>query len=406
MKNLLFCFSILVSGMGLSQTWQTINTFADLGIHAPHYGFKLNRYTNDLWFLAGYQVACLHPNGSVDTLEIDALTTAGDNAEPDIEFTPERPYLLNAFSGLYKVNTDYSIDLVYPGYYLSETIYANGDTIYYPLEDPQGYLKYFNSSTETAMINFDRIAGKGDQIYGAFNTTGSLQKYTGNTSDGYESYSQIDDQYICGQFNDLKFSPYSDTFYVACAAGVSKAINLDFIDSIVPENTVNMPSSNVLEIEFDDQDRIWACFGDVNDVPFALARLDGDTWTNYSDNTNSPIDFSKYLGFEVDTMGNVWVMEYVRMHTLLNPNSPVWLGTTELSNSSLNVYPIPASEMVIIDLPSGTGQLTVTSMTGEILYAETGNQSQFTLDVSNWSKGCYIISWTDGARFVRSKIIK
>lgn len=55
-----------------------------------------------------------------------------------------------------------------------------------------------------------------------------------------------------------------------------------------------MPSPNVLEIEFDDKDSLWAVFGDANDVPFAISKLEVNTWTSRFDNTNSPIDFPTF----------------------------------------------------------------------------------------------------------------
>jgi len=389
-----------------SQTWQTVrlNTSAGLNIFPPYKGFKINPYTNDLWFLNTSRVSCLEADGSVHFLDLSEYPSG---CNPDITFTPSNPYFRNTFSGLYRVNADYSKVLVYSGNDLGN-VYSNGDTVYMDLHSSSnGYLTYTANGIFTVPIDFSRIEAKGTIKYPAYTIDGNFMKYTGSGFGGFQTYNAIDDEYLCGLFHDAKFSRLTDTFYVSCTQGITKAINYDFNDSIVPSNTINMPSANVIEFEFDDQDRLWAVFGDANDVPFAFARLDGNEWTNRYDVSNCPINFAEYKGLEIDTLGNLWISERFYLHTLLTPNSPVWLGTQELSLETLEAYPNPAEDQVTIKLPNAGGRLQVATLSGVVLLEESNlTEKEVSLDISSWTKGCYVATWTDDDRKQQVLIVK
>jgi len=253
MKKLILILLIGITRSLQAQTWQTVrlNTSAGLNIFPPYKGFKINPYTNDLWFLNTSRVSCLEADGSVHFLDLSEYPSG---CNPDITFTPSNPYFRNTFSGLYRVNSDYSKVLVYSGNDLGN-VYSNGDTVYMGLWSSE-YLTYTSNGIFTTPMSFDMINARGNIKYTAYDINGSLVKFTGNGFDGYEFYSVIDDDYFCPQFHDAKFSRLTDIFYVSCTQGITKAINYDFNDSIVPSNTINMPSANVIEFEFDDQDRL------------------------------------------------------------------------------------------------------------------------------------------------------
>jgi hypothetical protein len=157
-----------------------------------------------------------------------------------------------------------------------------------------------------------------------------------------------------------------------------------------------MPSSNVLEIEFDHLDGLWAVFGDVNDVPFALAKLEGNTWTNVFDGSNSPIDFTNFLGVEIDTLGNVWVVDNVQLHTLHTPNSPGWLTTYELEKPSsiFSVYPNPSHGTMHLTINPNTtvSTIEITDLSGKLLKSMACT-SELEL---NLGRGQYFICLKDG----------
>jgi len=399
MKRLLLILLISIAGSLQAQDWQSVRLNTTLGIFAPYDCFKLNPYTNDLWFCSSEMVASLNHDGSV--LFMDMADISEPPYKRDIAFTPNHVYFLNESTGLYRINSDFSKMLVLSDNNLRKA-YSNGDTVYAARSDD--FVKYTSMSTTITDLNFDKLYGKGANFYPA-NTP--IYKYTGQTSDGYEPYFNLDPEIICNSFHDAKFSRLTDTFYVSCTQGITKAINYDFNDSIVPSNTINMPSANVIEFEFDDQDRLWAVFGDANDVPFAFARLDGNEWTNRYDASNCPINFAAYKGLEIDTLGNLWVSESFYLHTLLTPNSPVWLGTQELALETLEAYPNPAAEQVTIKLPNAGGRLQVAGLSGVVLLEEKViTEQELSLDISSWRKGCYVATWMDGDRRQQVLIVK
>ncbi len=372
-----------------AQTWTTLNTM-QMGNAAASPGFKLDVYRNDLWYLsydfsAPYKISCFHlSDGSVDV--IDALS-----ANSDVAFTPASRFFMSFASGLYKVNSDFTLTNKYSGDYNS-ALFQNGDTIYMPMAEPSGLLRYTENGWLITLPAFKLICAKDSQFYPANSTDGSLRKYTGNGASGYESYSTIDDQYICGLFNDIKFSPYSDTIYVACAAGISVGVNYDFVDSITPDNTTNMPSANVLEFEFDLENRMWACFGDVNGDAFALARLDGDTWTNYYDANNSPITFDTYKGMEIDTTGNLWVAATTKTYLLDLGETPLWLGTSELKEEFISLAPNPATEQCELSFPDAEERVvTVMTVQGQVLETHVTQTNSFSMDLTGLAKGNYLV---------------
>jgi len=400
MKRLLLILLIGITGSLRAQIWQTVRLSTTLGIYAPYDCFKLNPYTNDLWFCNNEMVASLSSNGERRFMDMTGVSDLP--ADHDLAFTPAYTYFADEIYGLFRINNDYSKTQVYNDMYVGK-VFSNGDMGLYDSE----YLTYTTNGTFSTPMAFNRINAKGTIKYTAYDINGSLVKYTGNGFDGYQFYDIIDDEYLCTQFHDAKFSRLTDTFYVSCTQGITKAINYDFNDSIVPSNTTNMPSANVIEFEFDDQDRLWAVFGDADNVPFAFARLDGNEWTNRYDASNCPINFAAYKGLEIDTLGNLWISESFYLHTLLTPNSPVWLGTQELIMETLQAYPNPAEDQVTIKLPNAGGRLQVADLSGIVLLEESNlTEKEVSLDISSWTKGCYVATWTDGERKQQVLIVK
>ncbi|HLP54817.1 MAG TPA: T9SS type A sorting domain-containing protein [Fluviicola sp.] len=393
MKTLLYTCCLLLVSTVYSQTWHT-NTTYGVGVTLPGEAFKINPYQNDLWFLNDHtntaNVMCLHLNtGEVDTV---FFTVCPSLCDKDVAFTSNYTYLSGYYSGLYRVNNDYSFTNVYNNVYV-DYLSQNNDTIYMALIDDSQYLSYTSNGSIISSPGFRRITAKGNFKYSSYSFDGSLQKYTGQTSDGYEAYSSVDAEHICGLFHDIKFSPYSDTIYVACTAGISLGYNYDFNDSITPNNTTDMPSANVLEFEFDLENHIWACFGDANDVPFAFARLDGDTWTNRFDNTNCPVSFSNYHGMEIDTIGNIWIAESNKVHTLSWGNAPQWLGVNELQTLQFSVSPNPTHDVFTLEVPEAEGySVRIFTPTGQEIVRFDAEDTMKEVDLSTLPQGVYIVN--------------
>jgi hypothetical protein len=266
-----------------------------------------------------------------------------------------------------------------------------------------GFRKFYNSTTEIYGKNYTEIDAKGSFIYG---NNGSSVVYKYEPSSNTSTILNSDPHYLWTIFHDTKFSRKSDTLYVAGKKGISYAYNYDFLDTITPNNTINMPSPNVLEIEFDDKDSLWAVFGDANDVPFAISKLEGNTWTSRFDNSNSPIDFSHFYGLEIDTLGNLWVADLNYLHTFLTPNSPSWLGTENLTPSfNINVFPNPSSDNITIsEIPLSLigSNATITDLNGKQMIHFAITDQQQNLDCSTLKNGVYFLR----IGLINQKIIK
>jgi hypothetical protein len=202
-----------------------------------------------------------------------------------------------------------------------------------------------------------------------------------------------DPEYLGGIYNEKKFTRLTDTIYFAFDNGISKAYNYDFFDTITPFNTTNMPSGNVLEMEFDENDTLWAVFGDGSDVPFAIAKLDGTTWTNEINAGNSPIDFSNFYGFEMDTLGNMWFVDNAALHTIVTQDSPGWLGLDEKHlESMIGVFPNPTNSSISIELPtSANNPIRIIDLSGNLIKEFETDQVSFQIDISDLANGVYLI---------------
>ncbi len=388
--KLVVVFIILFSTGLKAQTWQSISK---LGTYetAPYRQFSIDPYRNNIWFIHDTKVSVIENSGNIHVFtsaELGPLWTV-DNIQ--FAFTPSNIYYnINIFG--FHTFTNYQSTLIDSSFCDYLNITTDFDTIYVTMANQTGFRKFYNSTTEIYGKNYTEIDAKGSFIYG---NNGSSVVYKYEPSSNTSTILNSDPHYLWTIFHDTKFSRKSDTLYVAGKKGISYAYNYDFLDTITPNNTINMPSPNVLEIEFDDKDSLWAVFGDANDVPFAISKLEGNTWTSRFDNSNSPIDFSHFYGLEIDTLGNLWVADLNYLHTFLTPNSPSWLGIENLTSSfQINVFPNPSSDNIIIsEIPQSLigSNATITDLNGNQLIHFSITDQQHNLDCSTLKKGAYLL---------------
>jgi hypothetical protein len=362
--------------------------------------FVVNPYTNDLWFVQAENVHVIKNDGTVKGYTSNELGELYVGMVVRFTFTPDSVYFYKNNFGLFQFFNNSSTQLYQStsGFY---SISNNIDSVYVGMPSVP-YLKSIGSTFFDNNLYAVQIIGKNQFIYKTLGINSALVKYFGSNQADHQYYSQIDDEYICPQFHDIKFSRHTDTLYVSCKQGICFAYNYDFLDTITPFNTVNMPSPNVLEMEFDHLDRLWAVFGDENDQAFSIAMLDGNTWTNYYDAANSPIRFvnswsggNAFRGMEIDTLGNVWVCDNDHLHTLLNPNTPEWvLNTKQLDMTNINIFPNPTSSSVHIDFGKlkGEKELILYDLSGQLILKNYTQQNNYILQLERLSKGIYILS--------------
>ena len=397
--KIVLLFICVLSFLKSNAQWQSISKTNGFEV-APYQQFILNPYKNQLWFVSSTKVSVLDDDGNVqlfDSTDLGELWT-GDNL--NFVFTPNDIYYNIDVFGLHKFTNYVStpLETSLSNYF---SLYSNGDTIYVTKKDLQGFVKYYNNQSFPFNRNFRNIYAKGVYFYGSNGNFTSIFRYNAILNE-ITNLNQ-DPQYLGGIYNELKFSRHSDTLYVAGKKGISFAYNYDFLDTITPNNTTNMPSPNVLEIEFDHEDKLWAVFGDASDVPIGLAKLEGSTWVNRYDATNSPIDFNNYLGMEIDTLGNVWVVDNQHLHTLLSENSPAWLSTVELKpTTTFSIHPNPTKDYIELSTENPIGEYQLLDAQGRIVKTDKIHTTNQLIDLTRLHSGIYFIA-IDGnvKRFVK-----
>jgi hypothetical protein len=397
--RIVLLFICVLSFLKSNAQWQSIPRNGTYET-APYRQFIIDPYRNSIWCIQDLKVSVIENSGTIHkftSTNLGELWT-GDNIS--FVFTPNDIYYNIDVFGLHKFTNYISTPLEssLSNYF---NLSSNGDTVYITKKDLQGFVKYYNNESFSFNRNFRNIHAKGVFFYGTNGNSTGIFSY--NSISNESTNLNQDPEYLDAIYNAVKFSRHSDTLYVAGKKGISFAFNYDFLDTITPNNTVNMPSSNVLEIEFDHEDKLWAVFGDASDVPFSLAKLEGSTWVNQYDATNSPIDFNNYLGMEIDTLGNVWVVDNMNLHTLLTESSPAWLSTIELqATAKFSLHPNPTNEFIELTTEKPTGEYQLLDAQGRIIKTEKIHSSQQLIDLSTLQSGVYFIE-LDGKvkRFVK-----
>ena len=366
-----------------AQTWQSINN-SNFYNTIPWGQFVINQYTNDIWLVNDNKVAFIANSGLIQTfgnVDFGELWT-GDHLR--FTFTSDSVFYMKSTFGLFNF-TDY---VSTPSIVESEIldITTNADTIF--IIRSGSILKYIDGNVIDTYFNASDIISKNEFLYSDNGVIGHNVNYS-------NILLWDDPHYLLAPIHDKKFQRHTDSLYVSTKKGLMYVFNYDVLDTITPNNSINMPGPNVLEIEFDNNDNLWAVFGDSNDVPFAISKLEGNTWTSRYDNTNSPIDFSNFYGLEIDTLGNLWVADLNYLHTFLTPNSPTWLGTKELTQSfQIKIFPNPSSNnLTISEIPLSLigSNATITDVNGKQILDFVIAQQKQQIDCSALKKGVYFL---------------
>ncbi|MGJ8660880.1 MAG: T9SS type A sorting domain-containing protein [Bacteroidota bacterium] len=365
--------------------------------------FTIDPYTNSIWLVNQFKVAVIENDGTKRFFDDNEL---GFISGQDLKFvfTQNDIYYIRYTYGLYSF-TNYDSVMVNSSFNHYRTINTNADTLYIALEYPNWIRKFINNTFTYIYKPYAEILAKNQFIYYS-NGSSSLGQY--QVSNDSTISLNNDPEYLYGIYYDTKFSKKTDSLYVGGRRGISIGYNYDFIDTITPANTINMPSSRVLEMEFDNKDSLWAVFGDTNDVAFAIAKLEGNTWVNRFNASNCPIEFSSFRGLEIDTAGNLWACDNFYLHTLITTSSPSWLGAEEISQEiELTVFPNPTSENVhlsSIHLKGST--IEIQDLKGRIVFEQVASENQMEIDTQKWKKGVYTIQLKTKSRKTHySKIV-
>ena len=415
MKIIIFFFVLKISIIGHAQNWHTFHTnvfhpYSNWTSHGlPHKQFKINPFDNSIWFAHQTKIFRLTSDGQfTDFNASNEPILQGYYAFEDIAFAPSRTILVDRYYGL--VNFDGSNWSTIPGGVNGVHLSSDGDTIWcarinqnYLIIDPQ-------SSELGAFSYFRRIESKnGNQWATTGIDQGSLYHFQNGTPFMYNS--DTIPFMLENQTYHLKFSKYTDTLYKSGNLGISLAVGNSFVDTITPHNSINMPADLIIkEFEIDQNHNIWAVFGEfgILNPPKKIGFLNRSlkTWTIYDDQ-NTPIVFTDGVGIELDTLGNLWVVNKQLLHVFTTGIEPAWLGTSELANdnSSIVIYPNPTKNEIHIQTNElNIERVEILDVNGKVLMSTNASEN---ISVESLVPGLYFVQVKfDKDNLVQQKLIK
>ena len=347
--------------------WQSISTgsvIAQLRANAAN-EFEIDEYRNNIWVINGLRASVIEDDGTILNFSEDELGTLWFSSQLNFAFTPDHIYYTRELIGLSNFD-NYMASSVFTEQTI-ERAFNDGDTVFFYRTGGDIYKHIEGVTTPVWVFSGDQFISKNGYKYSHSGGT-VYYRITVTNSVSFSS----DPDYLSGVgTNMITFDRSSDTLYMAQEAGISLAYVDDVFDTITPNNTVNMPSSNVLDIEFDMNDSLWAVFGDSSGEAFAIAQLEGDTWINRYDNTNCPLNFEHYKGMEFDTLNNLWLADLYHLHTLESSTSPSWLNTIELHNNTFSIYPNPTDGEINISTEIPVSEVQITDMQSRVIWQGT-----------------------------------
>ena len=354
-------FALSFFTMSNAQTWNTF-TPNDFGI--PYFSlqqggtseadqtFKISKYTNDMWLSRDSNAIRINNFGQAELFNsVNYPILSSVYAFNAITITPSKVVFADDNHGLYSYNGSSWIAL--SGGLGTVTMSSDADTVWCAKDGGQNYLKITPNGTEIGPVGyFQRYVSKNGVSWGAGIVAESgIAKNNGTNLIIYLS----DTCLLLDDYNyHFKFSNYSDTMYVSGNLGISMAVGDVFVDSICAANSSNMPNLPIVEFEIDENHNIWAVFGNtsINHTPVKIGFYDRvlKAWTQFYDVTNSPITFSGLVSIELDTLGNLWVSNWSKLHCLSFSNPPSWLGLKEQNKQegTFSVYPNPSNGDIYI----------------------------------------------------------
>tara|TARA_R110002072_G_scaffold4095_3_gene28955 strand:- start:276 stop:1535 length:1260 start_codon:yes stop_codon:yes gene_type:complete len=402
MNYLLSILLLFFSFASNAQTWKSVPRI-DISLSPagrftrPWNQFEFNPYTNKLWFVSDTRVSIMETDGNFKIIQDnEELGNMMTGIKLKFAFTPNNIYYASWYESLWTFN-NYVTAPVLSGLAGFEDITSNEDTIYIttPGVGGLGLRKYTDAGGVIQSNNYPyRVSSKGIYLY--------IHKIESSNQVGYLTGPNISDYailnndplYLLANINEVKFSNQTDTLYIAGENGISLAYNYFTVANITPSNTTNMPSSNVLEIDFGANDTLWAVFGDTNGDPFSIAKLSGNTWIDVLDNASSPIDFTNFWGMAIDTLGNPYFIDNQYLHTIISPSSPGWLGLESLSVSNFQtlISPNPSNDKIKITYSQKSiKDIYITDAQGKIVQTLASNSKEVNIDISTWQKGVYFV---------------
>ncbi len=329
--------------------------------------FRINPYNNDIWLTYGDAVQQLTGDGGQYFYYNNSNTPLFpvNSSFRDFGFTSNYTFALSGNYGLYQLSNSVW-NLAVP---FDEGVNLNYelDTVWC-IRNGENYLKWAAGVNSQSTVNVcskaisnNGLLWGGAQYDAVFKVDDDQQ---------YSLYSPDTSKLMDWGNWDMKFYPDTDSLFVANDGGFAIADGITFVDSICSANCTNMPGGKILEFEFDANKNIWALMGNGGlYVKTGLAHYNVTTkvWDQYYDESNSSINFGySQISIEIDTLGNLWVVDKYFLHILDEGNTPTWLGMKEIpAPFALNVYPNPSNELINLAFEGNSAVLTIRDVQGK-----------------------------------------
>ena len=399
MRTLLI-FLILCVNSGFAQEWQRHHR-NDLGLsysltsrdYAERH-FRINPYDNSLWMTTQSTAQTISTDGTTKYFRftnIPVLATSSYRLM-SFEFLPNKVFILSEYGNIYLFENE-TFSSMYTASGLFNGLATDRDTLYI-LRNNNPLVKWTDENLYYLFNAGDSkvITVKNNQFWisRGYDSPSTIYSYTedGSYISYHPFYSSIMDH---GNY-DFKFSPHTDTLYIAGNKGLSLLHNQVFFDSIAPDNTTNMPAGIIIEFEFDADDNIWALFGTDVQTPTSIAHYNqaSKTWDTYYDATNSDLNFDTYCSIEMDTEGNLWMVNQHYIHVLGLGTLPGWVSVKQTSfKQTVSVYPNPATEKFYIETDAVISELYLTDQLGKRIRTLDPKENEFS--VEQLATGVYFV---------------
>lgn len=410
-KIIIILVLLLAYNNSSAQTWKTIShsqfgttdQFASLPT-AVHEFFKINPFDNAIWASNDFKITTIKNNGAYTrftTANEPLFNDIGAGGFGDFAFTTNNLYLTKANLGLFRFNNNsWSIILTD---YSPLSISSDLDTAWLMGNASPFFSIYEGSLTENPYPNFARSAHKNGIFWGSPGFDDGISSFKNGLAKLYNP----DTCLLLDWSNyDFKFSKKTDSLYVAGELGLSIAHNESFIDSITPQSSFNMPSSSIVEFEFDKNDNIWALFTNyVSSSNFQITNVayyeqSTRTWSHIFDSSNSPMDYTQRFTIEVDTNNNLWVAQNEYLYVYQMGELPAWVGVEEhMDDSFFTIAPNPSNKEVTISIKQQNQPFLLKLLTvsgEEVLQQEIEiGTKEISLSIENLEKGVYFVQLVD-----------
>lgn len=400
MKALILFVFVCCSVIGQAQDWTAIpggiyNSILSGGAaeQLNHKFFKVNPYDNSLWTIAPGKIMRIdQTNGAFDKFDYTNCALFDDQTSfLDIAFTSQKVYTVSKFDGIYSF--DGSSWMLVSSFNQGINLSSDADTVWMSRINEDFVIIEDGVPTIGPVPYLRRIVSKNGDLWGNSSLQSGLLVHRVNGNFELKGADTID--YLMDGMNyDFKFSPNTDLFYTSGDLGISIAQNGVFFDSIGQGNTTGMPSGRIIEFEFDQNDNIWAVFGDANLKPTAIGHYDQvtKTWDEVFDESSAPLDFSLFNSIEIDAAGNLWVINKYNLALYGINSTPTWVGFETLEPSRFKVFPNPATNELSVESNEVISRILIFDHSGREVVSMDVNDSSVHLDVDELAKGVYSIS--------------